>query len=118
MTKRRYLTQKAKEARWEALQGLCVMCRLPVAHSGPETIWDHFSALWISGDNSDANFFPIHADPCNKIKTRQDHKTIAKTKRQATKHEGTFRKKGRKLEGRGFDKRLRRKFSGEVVKRD
>jgi hypothetical protein len=102
---RRAMTPARKHRIWLAWDRKCWFCRMPVEESGPGVIYDHVGTLWITGSDADKDIGPIHAEPCNKLKTAADLKRIAKTKRQKAKHEGTFPPARQQLRGRGFPKR-------------
>lgn len=76
---------------------------------------DHIIALALGGKDSDENFEPLcrhhHAQ-----KTRRDVKMIAKAKRIARKDNPADRKTSR-LQSRGFQKTLTKRFDGTVVPR-
>ena len=82
---RRAMTPSRKARIWEAWQGRCWFCRMPVDREGPGVVYDHVNPLWLAGSDADEDIGPIHSDPCNKVKTKADAKRIAKTKRQAKK---------------------------------
>lgn len=89
------------------------MCKLPCEPLGRATTWDHFSPLWISHDNSNANFFPIHRDPCDIEKTARDAADRAKVKRLIAKEDG-MRRPRKQIRSPGFSKTLTRGFDGKV----
>lgn len=99
---RRAMTPARKRRIHAAWDGKCWFCRMPVPVEGPEVVYDHVATLWIKGSDADGDIGPIHAAPCNKLKTAADLKRIAKTKRQKAKHEGTFPESKAKIRGRGF----------------
>lgn len=78
---RRSMTPARKHRIWKAWDERCWFCRTPVPESGPGVIYDHVGTLWIKGSDEDGDIGPIHADPCNKVKTAADQTRIAKTKR-------------------------------------
>ena len=84
-------------------------CRCPDTF-GPFIV-DHISPLWISGNDDDDNLWTL-CETCNKNKTANDIKAIAKSKRilGITK---TGPKK--KIQSRGFDTRFKKKLNGNVV---
>lgn len=99
---RRAMTPARKHRIWLAWDGKCWFCRMPVEESGPGVVYDHVGTLWITGSDADKGIGPIHAEPCNKLKTAADQTRIAKTKRQKAKHEGTFPASKAKIRSRGF----------------
>jgi hypothetical protein len=115
--KRKAMTSRRKRDIWEREEGLCRICKLPVPMLGPEVIYDHDLTLFITGDDADAGVFPLHREPCNRIKTSGDLTRIAKTKRQMKMAVGAERKPSRMKsrpfsnhhrpfpKGRGFQKR-------------
>jgi 5-methylcytosine-specific restriction endonuclease McrA len=113
--KRRAMTRNRKRRIHAAWEGRCWYCGEPVELEGPTVVYDHVIALWIKGSDADEEIGPIHADPCNKIKTARDLKKIAKIKRLIKREAGE--KKPPRLMSRGFTHHLSRKFSGQVVPR-
>lgn len=113
MTKRR-LSRKQKDAVIARFDGRCANC----GEGGIPLEVDHRIPIWTSGREDDDNLEPL-CRPCHSAKTKADVHDIAKIKRLSAKHNGTKtrRKWSRKIEGRGFDKRLSKKLSGEVVPR-
>ena len=118
--RRRRMTPARKARIWNAWGQRCWLCRQPVPESGPEVIYDHVGTLFITGSDADADIGPIHAAPCNKLKTAADLTRIAKTKRQAhmrldvERPKPSFPRSKRKLQSRGFDQRHRRRMNGVV----
>jgi len=78
---------------------------------------DHRHAVALGGGNELDNL-ALLCIGCHAEKTRRDVKAIAKAKRIARKLAGTWPKHGRKLQSRGFDKRLRKKLDGTVEARE
>jgi hypothetical protein len=99
------MTDARKRRIHEKRKGICRICKEPVPMFGPNVRYDHIIPHWLKGDDSDANIWPIHRDPCDLAKTAKDQGRIAKTKRQKAKHDGTFPPAKQKLRGRGFDRR-------------
>ncbi len=108
----------ARKARIHAMRdGKCWMCRKPVPVSGPDVIYDHKMPLELGGTDDNSNVWPLHREPCDKLKTAADRKRIDKAKRLDRKFSNPlptgcfqsrpFPKSTRKLESRGFDKRKR-----------
>lgn len=112
---RRHMTEREKLQRWEECGQACMICRMPVLYSGPSVIWDHRVPLAIGGTNDLSNMEPHHAGPCAKMKTALDAKARAKVKR-IIKREADGPKPSR-LQSRGFQKTLRKKLNGTVVRR-
>lgn len=99
--KRRAMTPARKRRIWEREGGICWMCTSPVDQSGPGVVYDHRGVKEIDGSDADEGIFPIHADPCNKIKTAADLTRIGKTRRQAKMGDP---KPPSTLKSRGFEK--------------
>lgn len=108
----------ARKARIHAMRdGKCWMCGKPVPVSGPDVIYDHKMPLELGGTDDNSNVWPLHREPCDKLKTAADRKRIDKAKRLDRKFSNPlptgcfqsrpFPKSTRKLESRGFDKRRR-----------
>lgn len=68
---------------WEREKGICWFCTKPVPERGPAVTYDHRRALELLGSDDDENIFPIHRDPCDKIKTAADKAKIAQAKRRS-----------------------------------
>jgi len=79
------MTPARKRRIHAAWSGKCWFCRMPVPVEGPEVVYDHVTQLWMKGSDADEDIGPIHADPCNKLKTAADATVRGKTKRQAAK---------------------------------
>jgi 5-methylcytosine-specific restriction endonuclease McrA len=62
----------------ERFGGCCAACGESIDGSW---IADHVIALELGGSNADANLQPLCAAPCNKTKTANDARLIAKAKR-------------------------------------
>lgn len=75
--------------------------------------FDHHVALALGGADEPANLRALRKQ-CHKIKSRADVRMVRKADRQRKYHEGTKKRRGRKLQGRGFDPRWRRRFDGTV----
>ena len=102
---RRAMTPVRKSRIWIAWDGRCWFCNQPVDLVGPGVVYDHIGTLWITGSDADADIAPIHAEPCNRVKTAADLTRIAKTKRQKAKNDGTWPGAKRKIQSRGFQRR-------------
>lgn len=102
---RRAMTPARKRRIWKAWDEKCWFCRMPVPEAGPEVVYDHVIGLWLKGSDADGDIGPIHAEPCNKLKTAADLKRIAKTKRQKLKNDGDFPPSPSRLKSRGFQRR-------------
>lgn len=99
---RRAMTPARKARIWKAWDGRCWFCRMPVDQDGPGVIYDHTTGLWLAGSDADEAIAPIHAEPCNKLKTSADLKRIAKTRRQKAKNDGTWPESKARIRSRGF----------------
>jgi hypothetical protein len=95
--------------------GLCTYCGQDVEVSGPTVVYDHEIPLELGGADDDSNIGPIHASPCNKVKTALDIKAIAKCRRLVKRE--TEGAPVSRLQGRGFQTLLSRGFDGKVKKR-
>ncbi len=114
---RRAMTPARKRRIWDSWKGVCYFCRQPVAVDGPSVIYDHVTQLWMKGSDANEAIAPIHADPCNKLKTAADATARAKVKRIWKKHDSDRPEPKRKLKTRGFDRSLRKKMDGTVERR-
>jgi len=110
MTRRRYLTAKAKSEIYHDQNGCCAECGDWIMLA--ETQWDHILPLCLGGSNE--NNWQGLCMKCHAKKTRAEARMRAKADRQRKYHEGTKKRRGRKLQGRGFDTRLRRRVDGRV----
>ena len=116
MTGRRHLTRGQKRDLIFVQNGVCPECgeRINLAR-GDEIEADHVIPLGIGGTNDMSNFQAIHAE-CHARKTKTDKTQIAKAKRVARKHDGSWPKSKRPLPG-GKGAKLKRKVGGKVVAR-
>ncbi len=111
MTEPQYTTRSMSPARRQRIierdGNKCGMC----PNTDGPFIVDHIIPLWISGNDEDDNLWTL-CETCNKNKTANDIKAIAKSKRilGITK---TGAKK--KIQSRGFDTRFKKKLNGNVV---
>jgi len=112
---RRAMTKARKRRIWEAHDGLCYHCGEPVDMFGPDVRYDHRIGVWFTERDEDEDVSPAHTW-CDAPKTSSDQTKIAKTKRLIKKGLGQPRKPSR-LKSAGFDKRLRKKMDGTVVRR-
>jgi hypothetical protein len=103
--------------------GKCWMCGKPVEMTGPTVRYDHKLPLELGGADDDANLYPLHAEPCDRIKTAADRVRIDKARRIRKREDGTRRERRNipqhvnGLQGRGFDKTLTKGFDGVVRER-
>jgi hypothetical protein len=82
-TPRKAMTPARKRRIHAQHKGLCTYCGQETEVSGPTVVYDHEIPLELGGSDDDGNIGPIHASPCNKIKTAADAKQIAKMRRQS-----------------------------------
>lgn len=113
-----------KSAQLDAFKAnaLCPKCFKPF---NGDVEFDHEIPLGLNGpDHDEKPMVPLHKD-CHQTKTKADVKRIAKAKRQGgetgqwarRQKRGPSLKSGKKLQGRGFEKSLRKKMNGKVEKR-
>lgn len=118
---RKAMTPARMRRIWEREGGICWLCTQPVPMRGGHLVrYDHRIPVEISQDDSDEGIYPIHREPCDRIKTAADQALIAKVRRQAgekgqaarrEKNGSSFKSgpsrwpQGRKLQGGGFPKR-------------
>ena len=107
MTRRRYLTAKAKAEIYWAQHGHCNECGNTIALAA--MLWDHILPLCLGGSN-DGNWQALCLD-CHAKKTKKEAGMRAKADRLA---KGPKKPRGRKLPSRPFDVRLRRRVDGRV----
>lgn len=72
----------ARKARiHKSRNGVCWMCGFAVPLEGPAVVYDHKLPLELGGPDEDWNIWPLHKEPCDRIKTAADRRRIAKAKR-------------------------------------
>lgn len=105
MTKpiRRAMTKARKRAAHDRAGGVCWWCSEPVEMFGPTVEYDHRIGVWLTEEDRDDDVWPLHADPCHKLKTAQDAKTRGHVKRMAARHDGTRRPR-KEIQSPGFQK--------------
>jgi 5-methylcytosine-specific restriction endonuclease McrA len=113
-TPRKAMTPARKRRIHAQHKGLCTYCGQETEVSGPTVIYDHEIPLELGGADDDSNIGPIHASPCNKIKTAADARQIAKMRRQAKMDEP---RAPSQIQSRPFPRDLRKKMNGSVVRR-
>lgn len=112
-TPRKAMTPARKRRIHAQHSGLCTYCGQEVEVQGPTVIYDHEIPLELGGSDEDENIGPIHASPCNKIKTAADARQIAKMRRQSKMDEP---REPSRLQSRPFEGW--RNFKGQAVKRE
>ncbi len=90
-------------------KGVCALCK---GKAEPAEV-DHIVAVWCGGGNERSNL-RVLCMGCHKEKTKTDIKMAAKASRIQKKQAGIWRPNRRKI----GDPRLKRKITGEVVRRD
>ena len=107
----RYIPKALRQQILTALS--CAQCG---SKRGPFDI-DHITPLCLGGTNEISNLRAV-CRPCHKIKTgTRDIPMARKADKQRKAHVGLKKRKGRKLQGRGFDKALRKRMDGTVERR-
>jgi hypothetical protein len=71
--------------------GKCWLCTKLVPQTGPDVRYDHRVPLELGGTDDDANIFPLHREPCDRLKTAADMAKIAKVRRLIAREDGTRR---------------------------
>lgn len=99
---RRAMTPARKRRIHEARKGKCWMCGQDVPVDGPEVRYDHRVPLELGGSDDDANLWPLHREPCDRLKTAADLTRISKMRRQKAKHDGSFPPTKAKIRSGGF----------------
>jgi len=91
----------------EGYSFICTECGEPCL-PGQSIQFDHVHADAFNGPHEYQNLRPIHYDPCHKRKSKRDVGALAKIDRITGKTKGRTKRpwpEGRKLQGRGFQKR-------------
>ena len=115
--KRKRLTKSQRLDVLHANGGLCYLCDQPInLAKGDKLEIEHPRPLALGGADDHTNWKPVHAE-CHKGKTKGDITIIAKSKRKAAKHEGTYRPSRNPLPC-GRKSALKKKIGGRVVNRD
>lgn len=96
----RNLSRRDKLRIWERDKGVCQSCKRQLG-AGDKWICEHLRALENGGSNDDANL-AVFCEPCAGAKTRDDHATAAKAKRQKARSLGI--RKAPTLKGAPFAK--------------
>lgn len=111
--KRRRLTPRERAALLSRQGGCC--CVFGCVETR-DLIEEHSTPFALKAGRADQLMCKAH----HAVKTRADVKGIAKAKRLSGETSSQYsrrKQKGPQLKSRGFDKRLRKKMSGEVVRR-
>jgi 5-methylcytosine-specific restriction endonuclease McrA len=115
-TPRKAMSDARKRRIWEREGGKCWMCGQVTAMTGPEVRYDHRIPIELSGSEDDSNVFPLHREPCDRIKTKADAAKIAKMRRLRKKRDPDTRKPS-VMKSRGFDKTVKRRLNGTVERK-
>ena len=111
MTRRRYLTATAKAEIYCAQYENCDEGGDDVSFADIE--WDHILPLCLGGTNDDDNWHGL-CRKCHATKTKKEAGMRAKADRQRKAWLGVKKRRGRAIQSRPFDTRLRRKVSSRV----
>lgn len=98
---------------WEREGGICWFCTKPVPQRGGDVVrYDHRIPIEILGHDGDENIYPLHREPCDRLKTLADQAKIAKTRRMGGERGSQTQRRenagGSKLQGRPFQKGVKR----------
>ncbi len=116
MPKRRRIPKRERAAVLESQNGRCADCGAEIAGGAFDI--DHTVALALGGADDRSNYQAL-CHPCHHTKTRGfggDISRIAKAKRVAAKHNGTWRAPRRRIPGHKGDK-WKRKLNGTTERR-
>ena len=111
-TKRGRLSPRTKLAIWEREHGKCMMCEAKL--SAGKFIFEHVRALELGGTDTEDNV-RLTCLGCATEKTKVDHQTAAKAKRQKVNTLGL--KQSRTPLPAGRNSKWKRKMNGQVVLR-
>lgn len=117
MNARKPMTPARMRRIWEREKGVCWFCTKSVPMRGGDLVrYDHRIPVEISQDDSDAGIYPIHREPCDRLKTAADQAKIAKVRRMGGEKGQAARraKNGSRLKSGGFQKDLTKGFDGKV----
>lgn len=111
--KRGAMTPARMKRIWEREGGICWFCTKAVPMRGGDVVrYDHRIPIEIIGHDGDENIFPLHREPCDRLKTLADQAKIAKTRRmggergsQSSRREA---KGGSSIKSSGFQKGVKR----------
>ena len=112
-TKRGNLSTRKKLQIWEREKGLCYVCGTKLTPG--QYIFEHIRALELGGEDSVDNI-RLTCKPCATEKTKTDHQTAAKAKRQKAAVLGLKKSKTPLPFGKGSA--WKRKLDGSVVRRN
>lgn len=112
-TKRGALSNRRKLAIWEREHGKCMLCGIKLRTGG--FIYEHVRALELGGADSDDNI-RLTCKPCATQKTKKDHQTAGKAKRQKSSFLGL--KKSKTPLPCGKHSKWKRKMNGQIVLRE
>jgi len=112
-TKRGNLSQRRKLAIWEREKGRCMECLTKLVTGG--FIFEHVRALELGGEDTDQNI-RLTCKPCATTKTKVDHSTAAKAKRQKANHLGL--KLSKTPLPAGKNSKWKKKLNGQLVLRN
>jgi hypothetical protein len=90
----------------------CHICSLPIDPVREKWEAEHVLRRALKGDDSPGNILPAHKEGCHAEKTKKDIAENAKGTRVRDRHFNIKRSPGF-----GWNKRYRKKISGEVVER-
>ncbi len=99
MTTRRRWPARDRMKVLHAHKEICYLCKQPISRDAGWDL-DHIIPLAAGGADSLDNLAPAHRKGCHRAKTKDDHATIGKARRQEQKSWGVKSKKGQ-----GFPKR-------------
>ena len=107
MAGRQEFSGKVKKTAWERCAGRCEKCNKVLW--GGDRIFDHIWPCFLSGQGSLENC-QVLCRTCDAVKTRGDHKTIAKSKKTQRRHQAHLARMA--LKGRGVSEaRPRRRWA-------
>jgi 5-methylcytosine-specific restriction endonuclease McrA len=112
-TKRGSLSVRRKLTIWEREKGFCMLCGIKLITGG--FIYEHVRALELGGTDTDDNI-RLTCKPCATEKTKVDHSTAAKAKRQKVVSLGLKQSKNPLPFGKGS--KFKKKMDGTIVRRD
>lgn len=102
MVSRVEFSKKVRAEAFARANGCCKKCQARLKAGEGE--YDHIVAFWLTQDSSLENC-QVLCVPCHRgvgAKTADDQKMISKVKRIKAKHDGTWVRKGPKIQSRGF----------------